>query len=211
MDGDAIVAEAEAERVSSERSYGSGCISPLLSPSPAAALRAGWRVVPAQVLHHPSARPPVRSLPNRGESVQACPRERKLGGRALQRDKATPKPSSLLFPSQEGFSSTSPPNSDFQTPRGMDGGKESCTSARALGGAPLLVEVGSRGPKRSFLQQRGRSPGEGRYQADPANAHTHLPAPPAALPLALRCPLPRPTLPPHPLPPQKRLRGRKAG
>ena len=66
------------------------------------------------------------------------------------------------FSRQEGFSSTAPPNPVSHQPREMDSVKESCTSAGALGGAPLLVEVGSRGSKRSLMPRRVRWPDGGR-------------------------------------------------
>ena len=56
----------------------------------------GGTVVSAQVVYHPSARTQVRRIRNRSESVLACAWESKLSGRALPRNKAIPKPSSLV-------------------------------------------------------------------------------------------------------------------
>lgn len=57
--------------------------------------------------------------------MQACPQERKRGGRVLQGNKATPKPSSPAFPSHVDVSFTSPSTLVSQSSRGMAYGKES--------------------------------------------------------------------------------------
>lgn len=88
--------------VSSERSCGSGRISPLLSPTPRRGAEQGGAAVSAQVLRDPSARPRCAGSPTGGGSVPPCAWEGKLGGRALQRNKAAP-PQLTPFPEPFGF------------------------------------------------------------------------------------------------------------
>lgn len=52
--------------VSSNRSCGSGFMSPLLSPPPWRGAELGGAVVSAQILHYPRARHPEREVPHRG-------------------------------------------------------------------------------------------------------------------------------------------------
>ena len=209
MDGDAV-SEAETQRVSSERSCGSGRISALLSPSPAAGRRAGWYGGLCSG-RSPSERPGAQDPQQERVSAGLC-----LGKQAqwagAPKKQGNSEVQLTCFSRQEGFSSTSPPNPVSHQPRETDSVKESCTSAGALGGAPLLVEVGSRGSKRSLMPLRVRWPDGGRGSPPgPADVHTYFPAHPSALPLVLRCPLPLLPRPPHPLPPQKCLGQEKAG
>ena len=167
--GDANV--SEAERVSSERSGGWGRISSLLSPSPAAGRRAGWR---GGLRSDPS--PPESQAPQQGRVSAVLRPEKKAPWAGAPKEQGNSETQLNPFPQPGKPLLHFPVQPGLPKPRGMN----------------------------ALIQRLARP--EGRSgAARPCHGHTHLPAHPAALPLAPRCPLPRPTLPPHPLPPRKRL------
>lgn len=112
-------------RVSSERSCGSGRISPLLSPSPAAGRRAGWRGGLSAGPPRPQRQAPGARAPQQGAGQ--CPpvpgKESSVGGRSTGtrqlRTQLTP------FPQPRGFLLYRPTQPGLAEPPGKAGGKES--------------------------------------------------------------------------------------
>ena len=118
-------------------------------------------MVSAQVIYRPSA----RTATGASQCWPVPGKESSVGGRSQETRQFRSRAHSFLQAGgflQEGFSSTAAPNPVSHQPREMDSVKESCTWAGALGGAPLLVEVGSRGSKRSLMPRRVRWPDGGR-------------------------------------------------
>lgn len=190
--------------MSSERSCGSGCISPLLNLPRGGAPSWGARWYPRRSSTTRPPGPQSAGSPTAGRSVQACPRERKQVGLALQRNSGSP-----IFPSCGCVHFATHPG----LPQPQRSGRwERTCPAPVLGGAPSCW--GREALTRSKGRKLPRS-GRGRhhrqraqtYQPGPPgpSGYTHLPAHQAAPPLAPRCPLPRPMPCPRPLPPQKRL------
>lgn len=148
-------------------------------------------MVSVQILHHPTT--------GAGQCSPAPGKESSMGRRSKGTGQLRNTAESLS-PARKASPPLSRPTWPSKPQRNEWWARKLYFSPRARGRVPW-------GPRAiPDAAERAVAGGEGRSgAARPCHGHTHLPAHPAALPLAPRCPLPRPTLPPHPLPPRKRL------